>query len=63
MRPLCNPVRATQGNRILSKQDFEKVVLPPAGVEALALDTGFEAGVLLEQVVGNLAKGRQVLGR
>ena len=56
---MCELHHSPEGNRILSKQGFEKVVLPPAGVEAFALDTRFEAGALLEQVVGNLAKGRQ----
>ena len=45
---MCELHHSPEGNRILSKQGFEKVVLPPAGVEAFALDTGFEAGVLLE---------------
>ena len=51
-----------QGNRVLTEEDFEKVVLAPAGLQAFALDADFEAGLLLEQVVGNLAQGGQVLG-
>ena len=53
---------AGQGNCILTKEDFEKIVLTPASVETFALDTDFGAGLLLEEVVGNLAQGGQVLG-
>ena len=63
--PLLHPDNTQsvkQGNRILTKEDFEKIVLAPAGVEAFALDTGLEGGLLLEQIVGNLAQGGQVLG-
>ena len=36
-----------QGNRVLTEEDFEKVVLAPTGVEAFALDADFEAGLVL----------------
>ena len=36
-----------QGNRVLTGEDFEKVVLGPTGVEAFALDADFEAGFVL----------------
>ena len=63
--PLLHPYNTQsvkQGKRILTKEDFEKIVLTPASVETFALDTDFEAGLLLEEVVGSLAQGGQVLG-
>ena len=45
----------SQGNRTLTKQDFEQVVVTPGGVEAFASYTGFEGEFLLGQIVENLA--------
>ena len=50
-----------QGNRVLTEEDFEKVVLPPAGLESFPLDADFQAGFVLKQVVGNLPHRGQVL--
>ncbi len=38
----------TQGNRVLSEEDFEQVVLIPAGVESLALDAHFQSGLVFQ---------------
>ena len=57
-----DPSPKRQGNRVLTEEDFEKVVLAPAGLQAFALDADFEAGLLLEQVVGNLAQAARFWG-
>ena len=55
-------VFVAQGNRVLTKHHFQEVVLTPACLETFALDAGFQAGLLLEQVVRNLPKRSHVLG-
>ena len=52
----------SQGNRVLTKHHFQEVVLTSACLETFALDAGFQAGLLLEQVVRNLPKRSHVLG-
>ena len=51
-----------QGNRVLTEQDFEEVIVPPAGLRTFALDACFQAGFPLQQVVGYLPQGCHVLG-
>ena len=51
-----------QGNRVLTEQDFEEVVVPPACLQALALDAHFQAGFPFQLVVGYLPQRRHVLG-
>jgi len=43
--------RNGQGNRVLSEEDFEQVVLVPTGVEAFALDTHFQGLLVFQQVM------------
>ena len=45
-----------QGNRVLTEEDFQQVVFPPTGLEPFALDAHFQAGLVLEQIVGNLTQ-------
>ncbi len=40
--------RIAQGNRVLTKQHFQEVVLTPACLETFALDADFQAGLLLD---------------
>ena len=49
MRPGGAPVG--QGNRVLSEEDFEQVVLIPTGVETFALDACFQLSLVFQQVV------------
>ena len=42
-------VLVVQGNRVLTEEDFEKVVLPPAGLESFPLDADFQAGFVLNR--------------
>ena len=51
-----------QGNRVLTEQDFEEVIVPPASLQALALDAHFQAGFTFQLVVGYLPQRRHVLG-
>ena len=44
-----------QGNRVLTKEHLEEVVLDPAGFKPFTLDTPFESGFLLQHIEGNLA--------
>ena len=37
-----------QGNRVLTEEDFQQVVFPPAGLEPFALDAHFQAGLVFE---------------
>ena len=50
-----------QGNRVLAAEDFQQVVLLPAGLEAFPLDAHLEARFVLEQIVRNLPQRRHVL--
>ena len=50
-----------QGNRVLSEEDCEQVVLIPSGVEAFALDAHFQGSFVLQQVVSDLPQGVDVL--
>ena len=43
-----------QGNRVLSEEDLQQVVLSPSCLQSFALDAHFQAGFPLQQVVGNL---------
>ena len=52
-----------QGNRVLTEEDFEQVVLPPAGLEPFALDSHLQAGLVFKQIVGNLPQQGHVLWR
>ena len=56
------PVHQTQGNRVLTEQDFEEVIVPPASLQALALDAHFQAGFPFQLVVGYLPQRRHVPG-
>ena len=56
-------VGSTQGNRVLTEEDFQQVVFPPAGLEPFALDAHFQAGLVFEQIVGNLPQQGHVLRR
>ena len=44
-----------QGNRVLTKEHLEEVVLDPTGFKPFTLDTPFESGFLLQHIEGNLA--------
>ena len=44
-----------QGNRVLTKEHLEEVVLDPTGFKPFTLDTPFESGFLLQHIGGNLA--------
>ena len=44
-----------QGNRVLTKEHLEEVVLDPTGFKPFTLDTPFEGGFLLQHIEGNLA--------
>ncbi len=46
---------APQGNRVLTKEHLEEVVLDPTGFKPFTLDTPFESGFLLQHIEGNLA--------
>ena len=50
--PRCRP---KQGNRVLTKEHLEEVVLDPTGFKPFTLDTPFESGFLLQHIEGNLA--------
>ena len=45
----------SQGNRVLTKEHLEEVVLDPTGFKPFTLDTPFESGFLLQHIEGNLA--------
>ena len=45
----------TLGNRVLTKEHLEEVVLDPTGFKPFTLDTPFESGFLLQHIEGNLA--------
>ena len=50
------PIQETaQGNRVLTKEHLEEVVLDPTGFKPFTLDTPFESGFLLQHIEGNLA--------
>ena len=44
-----------QGNRVLTKEHLEEVVLDPTCFKPFTLDTPFEGGFLLQHIEGNLA--------
>ena len=50
-----------QGNRVLTEQDFEEVIVPPASLQALTLDAHFQAGFPFQLVVGYLPQRCHVL--
>ena len=53
---LCQPPSVEhQGNRVLTKEHLEEVVLDPTGFKPFTLDTPFESGFLLQHIEGNLA--------
>ena len=55
----------TQGNRVLTKEHLEQVILNPAGFQPFTLKSPkspFQAGLLLQQIEGYLAQDCQVLG-
>ena len=59
----CQSGRVTvQGNRVLTKEHLEEVVLDPSGFEALTLEASFEGSLLLQQIEGDLAQDGQVWG-
>ncbi len=41
---------------------FEQIIMIPAGVETFGLDAGFQAGISLQQIQGDPAQPREVLG-
>ena len=49
------PLEDLQGNRVLTKEHLEEVVLDPTGFKPFTLDTPFESGFLLQHIEGNLA--------
>ncbi len=51
-----------QGNRVLTKEHLEEIVLDPSGFMPFTLDAPFKGGFLFQQVEGNLAQHSQVLG-
>ena len=51
-----------QGNRVLTKEHLEQVILNPAGFQPYTLKSPFQAGLLLQQIEGYLAQDCQVLG-
>ena len=51
-----------QGNRVLTKERLEQVILNPAGFQPFTLKSPFQAGLLLQQIEGYLAQDCQVLG-
>ena len=51
-----------QGNRVLTKEHLEQVILNPAGFQPFTLKSPFQAGLLLQQIEGYLAQDCQVLG-
>ncbi len=50
-----------QGNRVLSEEDFEQVVLVPSGVEPFALDAYSQRSLVFQEVVSDLPQGIDVL--
>ena len=60
-RPLEARETVTQGNRVLSQEDFAEVVLVPSGVESFALDAHFQGCLVFQEVVSDLAQGVDVL--
>ncbi len=51
-----------QGNRVLTKEHLEEIVLDPSGFMPFTLDTPFKGGLLLQQIEGDLAQYGLVLG-
>ena len=52
---LQDSIANDQGNRVLTKEHLEEVVLDPTGFKPFTLDTPFESGFLLQHIEGNLA--------
>ena len=52
---LARSLGFAQGNRVLTKEHLEEVVLDPTGFKPFTLDTPFESGFLLQHIEGNLA--------
>ena len=46
-----------QGNRVLTKEHLEEVVLDPTGFKPFTLDTPFESGFLLQHIEGANYRG------
>ena len=51
---MCTAVICWQGNRVLSENHFQQVVLSPSCLQSFALDAHFQTGFPLQQVVGYL---------
>ena len=54
-RLLRDEALARQGNRVLTKEHLEEVVLDPTCFKPFPLYTPFEGGFLLQHIEGNLA--------
>ena len=53
--------RNRQGNRVLSEEDCEQVVLVPSRVEPFTLDAHFQGFLVFQEVVSDLPQGVDVL--